>query len=378
MAALSFATELAMGQSEEFAMRSCFLAMALGKLVKADAETLSDIYYQAHLRYLGCNVDSQAMMALLGDEIAFRRDFAKIDMGSASEMTALVFRHIKNANSSQGLHGLVINLLKGMATAQAKSQAILSGHCEVAQRLAERLGLSQRVRDNLGQLYERWDGKGIPNGLKGEAISLAVRIVSLAQDAVTLVEAFGPDIALQRLRQRAGSAYDPHLTDMLEAQAGDLFKSFAQVKWQDVLALEPASGSSLGDVELKESCLVLADFADLKSPYSLGHSRAVATLAAEAARRLGLPKGDMIALERAGLLHDIGMVAIPARILLKPGAFSDSEWETVRLHAYHGERVLARLPGLSAYAAMAGQHHEHCNGSGYHRGCASRSFQCRP
>ena len=90
----------------------------------------------------------------------------------------------------------------------------------------------------------------------------------------------------------------------------------------------------------------MADFADLKSPYSVGHSRAVAALAAEAARRCGLPAADAIDLARAGLLHDIGQVAVPARIWLKAGALNDGDWEQVRLH-YYGERVLARPAALA-------------------------------
>ena len=64
-------------------------------------------------------------------------------------------------------------------------------------------------------------------------------------------------------------------------------------------------------------------------------------LAAEAARRCGLPEADAADLARAGLLHDIGQVAVPVRIWLKAGSLNDSEWEQVRLHSYYGERVLA-------------------------------------
>jgi HD-GYP domain-containing protein (c-di-GMP phosphodiesterase class II) len=120
--------------------------------------------------------------------------------------------------------------------------------------------------------------------------------------------------------------------------------------------------------EFDAACLAMADFADLKSPWTIGHSRAVSALAEEAARRAGLTEGDAVDLRRAGLLHDIGQVAIPARIWTKPGKLSESEWEQVRLHPYYGERVLARPPALARLGVIVGQHHERCDGSGYHRG----------
>ena len=69
-------------------------------------------------------------------------------------------------------------------------------------------------------------------------------------------------------------------------------------------------------------------------------------------------------------MHDLGRVAIGARIWQKPGPLNADEWEQVRLHPYHTERVLSRSPFLSALAPVAGAHHERLDGSGYHRGAA--------
>ena len=91
IAALSLATDLTMGQPVEFALKSCVLGMRLGRMLGLDAEQLSEIFYQSLLRYIGCNAETHAMAALFGDEIDFRRDFARIDMGGAAEMAALVF-----------------------------------------------------------------------------------------------------------------------------------------------------------------------------------------------------------------------------------------------------------------------------------------------
>jgi HD-GYP domain-containing protein (c-di-GMP phosphodiesterase class II) len=368
IAALSLATDLSMGQPVEFALKSCVLATRIGRMLGLSAEDLSEIFYQSLLRYVGCNAETHAMAALFGDEIDFRRDFARIDPGRAAEMAALVFSYLRRAHAGAGLFGMVTGVAHGLLTSQKAGAATIAGHCEVAERLAERLGLSAGVQRNLGQLYERWDGKGLPRGLKGGAIAPAVRVVSFAQDAIILRAAFGVEAAHARLQARAGSAYDPQLVDRYLKRADELTTGLDDVTWDDVLALEPAPQALMSEAEFDAACLAMADFADLKSPYSVGHSRAVAALAAEAARRCGLPESDAADLARTGLLHDIGQVAVPARIWLKPGALNDSEWEQARLHTYYGERVLARPAALARLGAIAAQHHERLDGSGYHRG----------
>ncbi len=180
IAALSLATDLAMGQPVEFALKSCVLATRIGHQLSLSAGEMVEIYYQSLLRYIGCNAETHAMAALLGDEIDFRRDFARIDPGRANEMGALVFAHLRRANADSGALEFLAGVTRGLITSRKVSAEILAGHCEVAERLAERLSLSQGVCRNLGQLYERWDGRGLPRGLKGKAIALAVRIVSFA------------------------------------------------------------------------------------------------------------------------------------------------------------------------------------------------------
>ena len=74
----------------------------------------------------------------------------------------------------------------------------------------------------------------------------------------------------------------------------------------------------------------------------------------------------------AALVHDLGRVAVNARIWQKPGPLTADELEQVRLHPYHSERVLARSEFLAALAAVAGAHHERLDGSGYHRAACGR------
>ena len=84
-----------------------------------------------------------------------------------------------------------------------------------------------------------------------------------------------------------------------------------------------------------------------------------------------------MALRRAGLLHDIGRVGVSAGIWGKAGALSEREWEQVRLHPYYTERVLARPEPLGRLGALASQHHERLDGSGYHRAAPGQALVAR-
>jgi HD-GYP domain-containing protein (c-di-GMP phosphodiesterase class II) len=138
--------------------------------------------------------------------------------------------------------------------------------------------------------------------------------------------------------------------------------------WEAVLALEPGLQPHLSEEGFERSCEAIADFTDIKSPYTLGHSAGVANLAAGAGRRAGLIDKDVTELRRAALLHDVGRVGVSAGIWGKSTPLTEREWEQVRLHPYYTERVLARTPALQRLAVLASTHHERLDGTGYHRG----------
>ena len=84
----------------------------------------------------------------------------------------------------------------------------------------------------------------------------------------------------------------------------------------------------------------------------------MAEVVGAAARRCRMDEAGVVALRRAALVHDLGRVAVNARIWQKPGPLTADELEQVRLHPYHSERVLARSAFLAALSAVAGAHHE--------------------
>lgn len=364
-AALSLAIDLGLGQPMEKFQRTCLLAVRLGKLLGVSSVDLAALYYLSLLQHLGCTAYVDDAVAIFGDEIEANTWLITTDLGNPSEMLVALLQHV--GKEEAGLRR-VRHLMQVLMTMPRKTEEVFRGRCEVAQNLAERIGLSSRVRDGLGQVYERWDGKGLPQKLKGEAILLPVRVVQVAQDAESFFHLEGKERALAVLRKRAGSLYDPQIVACCCQQADQVFQDLGEAStWETVLAAEPGPVACIPNERLDDVLRAVADFVDLKSPYTIGHSSGVAELAAEAGRRCGLPESDVIAVRRAGFLHDLGRIGIPNTIWDKPGPLSETEWERVRLHPYYTERMLARIKALGAVCTLASQHHERLDGSGYHR-----------
>jgi len=112
----------------------------------------------------------------------------------------------------------------------------------------------------------------------------------------------------------------------------------------------------------------IANMVELRDPYTAGHQREVAQLAGAVARELGLADEDVRGIEVAGILHDIGKVAVPSEILNRPGRLSRLEFEMIKVHAQTGSDIVAEIPFPWPVAEMILQHHERLDGSGYPSG----------
>jgi HD-GYP domain-containing protein (c-di-GMP phosphodiesterase class II)/DNA-binding CsgD family transcriptional regulator len=231
------------------------------------------------------------------------------------------------------------------------------------------MGMREEVALGVTQVYERWDGKGSPGHMQGEAILQAARIVILARDAELFYRLDGLDGATHIIRQRSGTLYDPAVAESFCRHASSLLGVLdGEAAWDAALAAEPGPRPALTPTARETALRAIADFVDLKSQYTAGHSSGVARLAERAGEYLGLSEPEATALQQAGYVHDIGRVGVSTAIWDKPGALSASEWERVRLHPYYTERVLARPAALARLASIAALHHERLDGSGYYRG----------
>lgn len=355
LCALSLATDLSQGQTMEWELRACRLALAIAEETGADRREVYDV---ALLRYIGCTAHARDVADMLGDDIAVRARAPMLDLGRPSAVFA-EFRR------SRGLGGAVAAMARGPGPVRESFRA----GCEVAQLLSDRLGFAGPAVESLAFAFERWDGRGMPNGAKGTETPLPMRIVQLAQDADAWYRAGGTELALDMARERAGRFYDPSVVEAFCGLAGETLPELhAESAWDPVLEAEPLPHAILDDESLEAAFLAVADYADMKSVYTAGHSRGVAEIASAAAAECRLPAGDVEALRRAALVHDLGRTAVSNAIWDKPGPLTDLEWERVRLHPYYTERMLARCPVFAEAATLGSHDHERQDATGYHRG----------
>ena len=371
LAVIGMATDLGLGLPMEHTVRACLLSMELGRRGGLGPGELSDLYYLTLVRMLGCTTDSHYYSEVFGDEVAFSRDIQHLDFGDAEGFGRWVMESFAAGRPADERQRMIEKLFSYSPDTR---RAALLGHCEVARLLAARLGLPASVVAGLDYVFERWDGTGAPNGVGGESIAPMVRVLVLANEIEVHHRLGGRDAAVATARLRSGGEFDPTLVEVFCADPDAVLAVIGGPSlWDDLLAAEPAPHRVTGTEGLIEAGRVMADFAEQKSAFFAGHSAQVAELAIRAGERQGLSRGELATLRFAGLAHDLGRVAVTTAIWDKPGPLTDTEWESVRLHPYYSERMLAKVPALAEAAALAGAHHERCDGSGYHRGSRAQS-----
>ncbi len=365
VATLALAQDNAFGQPLESQLRSCLLASWICEAGELEDDVRETAYWVALLRYVGCTGHAHEVATLFGDDIAIRARTLVHDAGNPTEVMGDVVEYA-TAGRSEEERDEIIRMLQ--ETAHEWAVHNFRSGCEVADMLLQRLDFEPSVREALAFTFERWNGKGFPNHVGGEAIPLAMRVVHLSHDMEAIGRLFSPERAVEAAAERRDSTYDPELADVFLEHGLAWFDRLRETEpWDAVLALEPEPHRVLEGPELDRALAVAADFIDLKSPYMGGHSRRCAQLATDAAQVLGLSDESTATVRRAALVHDLGTTAVSNSILDKPGPLTRTEFDRVELHPMLTEQMLRRSPALAALNPVASAHHEKCDGSGYHK-----------
>ena len=252
---------------------------------------------------------------------------------------------------------------------------MIAHHAAMARTLGEQLGLPSEVLVALSAAYEQWDGKGWPGELAGEGVPIAARVAQLAEFSEVAHRVGGIDAVRALARRRSGRQFDPELARVLAAEGEAILEGLDSVgTWEAVVGAEPALALVLSGERFDAALTAIANFVDLKSPFTLGHARSVAELAGAAAEQLGMPAVEVRTQRRAGLVHDLGRLGVSNSIWDKAGPLGAGEWERVRLHPYLTERMLQQSPALAPLGRIAVAHRERLDGSGYPRGLAGSAI----
>lgn len=361
--ALASSADVASGFHTEKAIRTAIVARRLAGVAGLGIQEQSDVYYLALVRFLGCTSFSpEAARYGGGDDHSVGRVMVFVDPGEPAKLVREVVRGVgKAAPATRRVKGLAA-LLTDRSAPLAHAQA----ECDVGDALARKIEMPETILAALGDVFERWDGKGYPLRKAADDIHPLARVVAVAEVLEVGEHRYGLDGALATARARSGGRFDPALVDVFCTAAPELFEGLdTGSAWELYLDAEPTPHRNVTPAAVTRYAEAFARAVDLKSVWTATHSHAVGVLAAAAGEVAGFDSEAVDELRVAGWLHDLGRLAVPNLVWDKPGPLNAAEWELVRLHAYHTERLLARSALLAPVAAVAGAVHERSDGSGY-------------
>ena len=368
ISALSLALDIGLGLPVETLLRGTLVSSRLAKLAGFSEEECRAAYYLPLVAMVGCTTTSTSDGAMMGDELG-AAELMWADKTDGRAMMPILWRTVGQDRQAFGRAAMIGKMFYFGASGGVTAQHAM--HCEAARILSERLGLDAETCKGVLHNNERWDGKGTPHGLGGEAITRPARAMHIGKLAAHCFVDGGIDHALEVIEKRSGKEFDPTLVKVVKSEAQQIFADLSTGNIREmVLAEEPGSHLTIDAAETDRAFAAIADFADFKTPHMLGHSRRVASVAGAAAKACGLPPADAALLRHAGFVHDLGRVGVQAAIWMKSGTLSAGDRERVRLHTYLTERVFADSPLLKPVGALGALHHERLDGSGYHRGLA--------
>ncbi|MGA9102562.1 HD domain-containing phosphohydrolase [Aeromicrobium sp.] len=372
VAALSLGIDLGFDQPMEHVLRQCLIALRLAEQIGVDETTRSAVYYTALLTNVGCHSDAHEQAKWFGDDIGLKADKYAYGLHGLGSAVAGVRRLGSGAESVARRFRVGLEFA---VSGHRNLNEMVNHHSEMARTLGEQLGLPETVLEALGASYEQWDGKGWPGNLKGDAVPIATRLAAIGEFTEVALRVGGVDAAVNLVRGQRGKQFDPRLSDVFESHATILLTELDTTDtWDAVIGAEPALGVLLTDEQFDVALLAVADFIDLKSPYTLGHARAVADLAEDAAKTLGMSEDEVRTVRRAGLVHSFGKLGVSNAILDKPTPLGAGERERLRMVPYLTGRMLRQSPALAPLGVIAVQHAERLDGSGYPHGLAGAAI----
>ena len=368
LAALSLGIDLGFGQPMEHVLRQCLIAQRIAERLGLDEQERSAAYYTALLVSVGCHSDAHEQAKWFGDDIAIRAMKYEHGLGLRGAAAAMG----KLGAGKPPLHRFRLGL-EFMISGNREMN--IATHAQLARTLGEHLGLPAMVLDALGSAYELWNGRGWPGKRSGANIPIVSRIVMLAEFVEVAHRMGGEAAALTLVRRESGKQFDPALAQFLCSRAAEIFADLDTAKtWEAVIASEPALAVVLDEDQFDAALLAIANFVDLKSPYFLGHAAGVSELAATAGKLFKFLPDDLRTLRRAALVHELGRLGVSNAILDKRGPLAAGEWERARMQPYITERMLRQSPALARLGALASQHRERLDGSGYPRGLSGTAI----
>ena len=378
ISALSFALDLTEDAVPGHAIRTCLIGIRIARELGLGEDELQDLYYALLLKDIGCSSNSARMCQILGaDDREAKRRVKTVDWTRAS-MDGLKLAWVNSLPQANRLQKVFRVVELGLGRERNNAE-VIGLRCERGADIVRKIGLGERCADAIHALDEHWNGSGYPQKLKGDTAPVLARIMGLAQHLDVFASEQSRARALATMVERSGSWFDPELVRI----AASLYRS--DELWTGcgtdalgtdegrlrVMEMEPGTVRIIDRQQIDTVCEAFADVVDAKSPFTYRHSIGVTAAADGLSKYFELPTEHRQLIHRAALLHDLGKLRISNSILDKPGNLDEEEWRAVREHPQISQQILERIPSFSAIAAIAGNHHEKLDGSGYPHGLSA-------
>jgi HD-GYP domain-containing protein (c-di-GMP phosphodiesterase class II) len=345
---LSEGLDLAEGRPMGHAKRVCYIAMSLTRSLALAEEPQTLAYYASLLHDLGAPLVSAELSGLIG--VNENSLFASAPWKSPEELAG----------------ECPVSDIETVANAFRR-------HCVLGGQKSVSMGAPPEVAEIVAASHEHWDGSGYPEGLAAHDIPLLARVLSLADCAESIIAEEQSSLAARRnlvaeMENLSETVLDPRLVE----QAKTLSRSdefwlglFGEDIQRSLLAMKPNEN---GKANWKGTLRLAGGFAeviDSKSPYTKGKSARVAEVAGRLAEVIGLTDTHVSLIRFAALLHDIGQLGVPARIMGKPDLLTLTEMQLMQRHPSYSRLIVEGLRGCEEAALWIGAHHERPDGKGY-------------
>jgi len=249
-------------------------------------------------------------------------------------------------------------------------------HSEFGSNIVKKLPLDKSISRFIRFHHESWNGSG-PNGLAGSDIPEEAQIMHLA-DMFEFIYNDNKPYRLQKstivdwIKSRKGVLFSPHVTDaFLEACEPEKFwLDMENIKSNPFILTRkyPSFKTPISLGIMRSISMVFAAIIDKKSAFTHEHSIGLFNHAASFSKYYGFNEEETMKLKIAALLHDIGKLSIPNRILDKPGKLTSEEFSIIKSHTYYTKLILGNIEGMEDIAEWAANHHETLRGTGYPEG----------
>jgi hypothetical protein len=271
VAVLSFASDFGLGQPMEHVLRSCLISLRLAERLGLDPRERCETYWVTLLATV-CTGESFELAQMFGSEVAFRSGIYHVGPSQLAQMA----HSLGLAGSNQSMPGRV-RVAAGILASRGKTvEARFLAHCALTTEISHRFDLDPAVGIALSHTFVRWDGKGIPRGISAAGVPRSVQLMQLAEYVEVHGRLHGVDGAIAMARAHAGKQFAPDLARLFEADAPEILADLDENVWDRVIEAEPMPRPPLDEEEFDTAIEVMADIADLKSPWFGGHSRGVA------------------------------------------------------------------------------------------------------